>query len=84
MEHCGESCAWLVERSDSFAGKANALVPLENGSEFAAVTSGGDAVALADGGWNVSDLKAGSLSRVNRTTERLKGFHKEGPHEKGL
>ena len=59
MEHCGEGRAWLVERPDSFASEADALVTLEDGGEFAAVTAGDDAVALADGRRNMRDLEAG-------------------------
>ena len=77
MEHCGEGRAWLVERPDSFAGETDALVTLEHGSEFAAVTAGDDAVALADGGRNMRDLEAGGLSRMNGTAQCLEGFHEE-------
>src|ERR1035438_2926658 len=84
MEHCGKGRAWLVERPDSFAGEADSLVTLEHGSKFAAVTSGDDTVALADGGRNMRDLEAGGLSRMNGAAQRLEGFHKEGTHEKWL
>src|SRR4030095_4598491 len=84
VKHYSERRAWFIERPHRFLGKADTFVAFEYGGNFAAVTPGDHAVALAYGCWNVGDLKAAGLARVNRAPQRCKSLHKESADEVGL
>ena len=65
MNHAGERETGSIQRAHSFLGEADTLVAFEDGSEFATIAAGDEAVALAQLGRNVSNLEAVGFAGIN-------------------
>ena len=80
VDHAGEREAGPFQRADGVLGETDAFVSFEDRREVAAVSSGDDAVALAQNGGDVGNLEA--IKKYNALTLDADGritFFEEKP-----